>query len=330
VANGAGVNEGPDRGNGVRNVVGLSLQRVTDTMFPPGARVELPGRGSAYAYSSRAPAGAPTLVLLHGLWATGSLNWFPAFGPLAGQFGVTAMDLRGHGRGIPIDGRFSVADCADDVAALVDTLGTGPVILVGYSLGGVVAQLAWRRHPDRVAGLVLCATSRNFAGGRHEQVFFRGLSGALVAASFLRRSSAGDARERKPVVGAAIDAAADVAVGAFTNDASPIGRRMPAWAWDEMRRTDPLAALGGVAAVGRFSSHEWIGEVNVPTAVVVTSRDHFISPDRQRKLAAAIPGATVHEIPSDHGACVLGAHCFVPALMEACGSVARRVASRAA
>lgn len=296
------------------NVVGLSMQRMTEAMLPPGRAVELPGRGTGYVYASPAPAGAPTLVLIHGLWATGSLNWFPAFAPLTNRFGIVATDLRGHGRGIPVNGRFRVADCADDIAALVGALGTGPVILVGYSLGGVVAQMTWRRHPRCVAGLVLCATSRNFGGRPQERVFFQGLSSALLAANLLRRS-----REPVGAFPQAVDVVADV-----------VGRRMPAWAWDEMRRTDVLASLGAIAAIGRFSSHEWAGEIDVPTAVVVTARDHFISPVRQRKLAAAIPGATVHEVPSDHGACVLGAEHFVPALVAACTSVAQRVGTQAA
>ena len=41
-----------------------------------------------------------------------------------------------------------LADCADDVAALVDELGVTKVIAAGYSMGGPVAQLLWRRHPD--------------------------------------------------------------------------------------------------------------------------------------------------------------------------------------
>src|SRR5690349_23831945 len=49
--------------------------------------------------------------------------------------------------------RVRLADCADDAAALLETLGTGPVIAVGYSLGGPVAQLLWKRHPDLVSGL---------------------------------------------------------------------------------------------------------------------------------------------------------------------------------
>jgi len=55
------------------------------------------------------------------------------------------MDHRGHGRGIRSAKPFRLADCADDVAALADRLGIETFIPVGYSMGGTVAQLMWRR-----------------------------------------------------------------------------------------------------------------------------------------------------------------------------------------
>ena len=61
---------------------------------------------------------------------------------------------------------FRLADCADDCAATLVELGTGPVIVVGYSMGGPVAQLLWRRHRDLVVGLVLCATTAGFIPNR--------------------------------------------------------------------------------------------------------------------------------------------------------------------
>jgi 3-oxoadipate enol-lactonase len=305
------------------NVFTMSLQRVTEATVPAGARIPLPGRGHGHVYHAPGPAGSPTLVLLHGLWATGSLNWFPAFGPLRDRFGVAAVDLRGHGRGLPVDGHFRVSDCADDVAALIEALGTGPAIVVGYSLGGVVAQMTWRRHPDQVAGLVLCATARNFAGTWREQAFFRGMFGVTLAAH-----AAAVVRAQR--AGAPAPMETEAAPVTIVDDGGPVGRLMPSWAFDEMRRCDPLAAVGAMAALGRFSSHGWIGEVDVPAAVVVTTRDRLIAPSRQRKLAAAIPGATVHEVDGDHGACVLGAERFVPALLEACESVAGRAGRRVA
>ena len=84
------------------------------------------------------------------------------------------------------------------------------------------------------------------------------------------------------------------------------------------------AVIEAAHAIGRFSSHEWAGEIDVPTAVVVTARDRLVPPSRQLKLAHAIPGATVHPVHGDHGACVVDAHRFVPVLVDACRSVASR------
>jgi hypothetical protein len=100
------------------------------------------------------------------------------------------------------------------------------------------------------------------------------------------------------------------------------------WARDQMRRHDLTAVLEASRAVGQFSSSGWVGEIDVPTAVVVTTRDTLVSPRRQLALADAISGATAHSVDADHDAAVFGADRFVPALLEACGSVASRVATR--
>ncbi|HEY2427422.1 MAG TPA: alpha/beta fold hydrolase, partial [Acidimicrobiales bacterium] len=137
----------------------LSLATVTDQTVPPGRPIELAGRGTTFVVDIAGPPGAPTVFLLHGLVASTYLNWFPAFADLSAHFRVVAMDLRGHGRGIPLSGRrFRFADCADDAVLAADQLGIERFIVVGYSLGGPVAQMVWRRHPERVQGLVLAAT----------------------------------------------------------------------------------------------------------------------------------------------------------------------------
>jgi pimeloyl-ACP methyl ester carboxylesterase len=96
------------------------------------------------------------------------------------------------------------------------------------------------------------------------------------------------------------------------------------WVRKELGRGDPAAVLEAARAVGRFTSHEWTGDVDVPAAVILTMQDRLVPPQRQLKLAQAIPGATVHQINADHGACVDRPDLFVPALVDATESVARR------
>jgi 3-oxoadipate enol-lactonase len=79
-----------------------------------------------------------------------------------------------------------------------------------------------------------------------------------------------------------------------------------------------------IVALGRHHSRPWLGEIDVPTAVVVNRRDRVIRPARQLALARAIPGATVHDIDTGHAACVLESELFVPTLVEAVATVNAR------
>src|SRR4051812_29845992 len=273
--------------------------------LPSGRTVDLPGRGQTFVREIDGPPGAPTLILLHGLGATADLNWFSSYDALGRHFRVVALDHRGHGQGIRVGSRFRLADCADDVAALADVVGVDRFIAVGYSMGGPIAQLTWYRHRDRVAGLVLCATSRNFKGGPGERVAFGVLPGLAFAAGVA------PARVRQRMMHRF----------ATSKVEDPPAQR---WAMRELRRGDPASLAAAAAALGRFSSHEWIGQVDVPTAVVLTTRDRAVPPQRQQKLADAIPGATVHPVDGDHLVCALGTHRFVPVLTRACRDVAAK------
>ena len=148
----------------------------------------------------------------------------------------------------------------------MDALEIERCIPVGYSLGGPVAQLMWRHHRDRVDGLVLCATSRNFRGKPHERWGFWSLWGALTA---LRLADALPWPRRSPPV-------------AIPRPAPEVldGVRLPHWAFREMLRCDPVAMIGAAYALGQFTSHEWVGSIDVPVSVVVTLRDQLVSPSR--------------------------------------------------
>ena len=266
----------------------------------------LPGRGTTFVREVEGPAGAPALLLLHGWTVTADLNWFTAYEPLGRRFRVLAMDHRGHGRGIRSWRPFRLEDCADDAAALIRALGLTAVIPVGYSMGGAVAQLLWRRHPDLVAGMVLCATSQSFAAqGPSTQLYFSSLLGLSLAVRLtpgpVRRQVTGNIIRRR-------------VHGAPFRD----------WLLSEMQANDTSTVLQAGWSLGQFRSFGWIGQVAVPTAVVVTMLDQVVRPGRQLGLAGAIPSASVHRVQGDHSSCVTDPDRFVPPLVEACVSVAGR------
>jgi 3-oxoadipate enol-lactonase len=275
--------------------------------IPPGRMVELPGRGGAtYVTDTPGPSpDSPTIVLLHALGTTGLLTWFPAIQPLSKRFRVVTLDQRWHGQGIRSE-EFSLTDCADDVAALIDVLDLRDVVVGGYSMGSIVAQRVWRQHPDKVDGLVLGATTDRFQLNAAERGFFLGMGSTMLALRGVSRSRTALKAGRLAARG-----------GLAPSD-------MHEWALREFRSTSPWAVGQALAALGRHHSRPWIGRIDVPTAVVVMMRDRVIPTSRQIALARSIPGATIHEVDDGHAGCVLASEKFVPRFVEAAATVNAR------
>jgi pimeloyl-ACP methyl ester carboxylesterase len=280
------------------------LQLPQEVPAPQTRLIELPGRGVTRVWDCAGPPDAPVLMLIHGVTVTAELNWGKVFAPLARHFRVVAMDLRGHGDGIAVGWRFRLEDCADDVAALAEVLAIDSFVAVGYSMGGMVAQLVCRRHAPMVSGLVLCATARNVLGSPAEKLAALALPSAAAAIRWnplLQPVSA-------EILGRTL-------MGPVDDPATA------SWARAQLRRTPLGTALSAVQAVCEFTSHSWISQLDVPAAVVITTRDHIVPPGRQRKLAGAIPGASIHEVDADHAVCITAPQVFAQVLLQACWSV---------
>ena len=277
--------------------------------MPLGRRVKLRGRGTTFVREVPGPEGAPTVLLLHGWMASGGLNWFQVFQPLSEHFRVVAPDLRGHGRGIRSRRRFRLADCADDVAALLDELGEDdPVVVVGYSMGGPVAQLLWKRHPEMVRGLVICASGPSFVPAARERIVFTTFMS--VAASITG------------VAGLATHLPSQGVRRIYPAGSRERAETMRTWAWQEMRRHDWRQVLEAGHAIGTFDSRRWVKRIDVPTDVLVTQNDRALPAKGQRRFAASIPTATVHTIDGGHTMCMRPE--FGPPVVAAC----RRVHTR--
>lgn len=291
------------------------LQRmvsVPDFGVPEGRWIELPRRGRTWLTDIPGPTpDAPAIVLLHAVGCTGLLTWFPAIEALRERYRVIVFDQRWHGRGIVSD-HFALADCADDAATVITELGLDRPIVAGYSMGSIVAQRVWRQHPDVVGGLVLCATTDHFRNNLRERIFHGSMELGMGALHALAKSRT-------------IQRASMRTFEAFIDlDASDTHE----WALEEWRATSPWAIGQAVASLGRFRSTYWLPMIDVPTAVVIPQHDKVIPPERQRRVASLIPGASVHEAACGHAGCVLGADEFVPVFLQAVNSTRARVVDR--
>ena len=254
--------------------------------------------------------GGPTILLLHGWTASADLNWFRVYDSLAAIGRVIAVDHRGHGRGIRSEERFSLEAAADDAAALLRHLNAGPAIVVGYSMGGPISMLVWHRHPDVVSGLVFQATALEWRATRRERLLWKFM--AIVEYSLRLGAPRG-------------------MIDRFLREAIELCPDLEphrGWLLGELRRGDPEMIADAGRALGNYDARAFAGDVDVPTAVVVTTKDRLVRPRKQRQLASAVPGARTFELRGDHDACLLNPDEFRAITEVAVLSVVERNASR--
>ena len=247
------------------------------------------------------PTGAPVVLLLHGWVVSADLNWHGAYAPLTSSgYRVLALDHRGHGRGLRAVSRFRLADCADDAAAVLRALDTGPAIIVGYSMGGTIAQLMARDHSDVVAGVVYTATCQHFQDPETVRAWrWMGVMGLAIGLAPRTVYRAGLRR-------------------------SGVAAGEAAWTLGELLRHESRDIAEAGRELGRFDSRPWLRAVTVASAVVLTTRDTAVSPAKQRELGVAsgaqaagrvFEAAIDHLQPASHG------DAYNPALLMAIGSL---------
>lgn len=266
--------------------------------LPPGRTVTVPGRGEFFLRDTGGDG--PAVLLVHGWMFPSDLNWLQTFRPLMrAGYRVLAMDLRGHGRGLRSAAPFRLTDCADDAAGVLAELGVGRATVVGYSMGGPVTQLLALRHPDRVEGMVLCATALDWSDAR-QKVFWRVMGGLRLV------------------------------LGAFPHGAWRAGMRLAGtpskesdWVAGELSRGSARDLAEAGRELGRFDSSAWVGGLDVPAAVVVMTKDRLVPPRKQRRLAWAL-GVEPLLLHADHEACSTHPRAFVEVLRIGLDRIADR------
>jgi pimeloyl-ACP methyl ester carboxylesterase len=266
----------------------------------PARTVIVPGRGEFFLRDSgETDPARPTVMLLHGWMVTADLNWHGAYDALVDAgYRVLALDHRGHGRGLRAMAPFRLEDCAADTAAVLRELGADPAIVVGYSMGGVIAQVMARDHSEVMSGLVLSATCQHFQDPQTRRIW-----------------------KWMGVVGMGLGLAPrQVYRASFRSAKIPFNQRT-AWWLSELMRHEARDVTEAGRELGRFDSRPWLASLQrLPAAMVLTARDQMVSPAKQRELAQAA-GATVFEVDIDHLEVADRADVYNPGLISAVAAV---------
>ena len=206
--------------------------------------------------------------------------WEPQIGALVAECRCISVDMRGFGASTAAP-PYSVDRYADDVAAVLDALQIRRAVIVGLSMGGYVAFAMWRRHRERIRGLVLADTragadSIDNVGRRRELIDIAETQGATAVANRQIASLVGKTtRDKRPDI------------------------------YDAVHRMIAEASVDGIvgaleAMIGRPDSTETCATIDVPTLVIVGDEDVPTPVDEARSLASIITGSRL-EILSQAG-----------------------------
>lgn len=218
----------------------------------------------------------PTVLMLHGIGG-GHLAFAPQVETLASSgYRAVAWDMPGYGHSAPIE-PYTFKGLAQSCVQLIEALGNVPVILVGHSMGGMVAQEVVARRPELVSRLVLCGTSPAF--GKPDGEWQR----AFVA----ERTAPLDAGKTMAEV-------AEVLVPRMVGPGSlPEGVRLATHCMGMVPAATYRRALECIVTFDRRGN---LGNIAVPTLVLAGEYDRNAPPSMVKKMADAIANSTYHEM----------------------------------
>jgi 3-oxoadipate enol-lactonase len=246
---------------------------ATMTMVPAGGETRvIRANGHRAHVRLDGPSDGPTWVFANAL-GTDLRVWDPLAPHLPGKR-LVRYDKRGHGLSEATPGPYTMTGLADDLAALLDALALKSTVVVGLSIGGMIALALAGRRPELVRGLVLMDTApkigtKEMWQERIATVEAEGV-GALAEGTMARWFPEAFRRDRPD----------DVAL------------------WRTMLERTPAAGYAACGAAIRDADLEAAAAaVAVPTLCVVGEHDGSTPPDVVRGTAAAIPGAEFELIP---------------------------------
>lgn len=212
-----------------------------------------------------------SLVFLHGVGG-GHHAWDAQLPFFAAQgYGAHAWDQPGYGESAGIE-PYDLEDIAAALVRLIEKLDDGPVVLIGHSMGGFVAQETYARSAAHVKGLALCFTSAAFGGGG--SAFAREFIEARIRPLDEGKTMADIAAKLMPTMRGAHSDAGGLALA---------GRIMS--------RVPPDTYRKAIALLTTFDRREQLARISVPTLVLAGSDDKVAPAPVMERMAAKIPGA---------------------------------------
>ena len=225
------------------------------------------------------------LVLIHGVWA--SHKWWRWLVPeLTRKYQVICPDVRGHGQSSPLKKAYTVNGFAKDLDLLLQSLGIHEVVLVGWSMGGIISLEYALNYPSEVKALILIATRGHRNPKVRRRIILQYLQARLsllmdfTAPRKYDRASGGFPRQKIWL---------EREVEKMLSPEAP--EEVKDWVMSDVTSHPRENYFQAIRSIWNWGAADRLREIDAPTLIMVGDKDTRTPPRFSRRLHATIPNS---------------------------------------
>jgi 3-oxoadipate enol-lactonase len=233
----------------------------------------LPGSSPAIALQELGEG--PLVIFLHGIGGNAG-NWIRQLQALSKDYLAVAWDMRGYGNSEDFDGPFEVEDICNDLLSVINYYDVNQAHVVGLSMGGMIAQQFYLRHPGKVSSLVLANTNAGIGVAFSQQ--------QKTEFVHLRRQPLLEGMEPTDLVQTMLD--------------TLLGENPPQSAIDNISASiaslHKTSYIKAIEAIIDFDCSAVLAKISVPVLFIGSSLDRVIPVDSMKAMSKVFSGSQLY------------------------------------
>jgi 3-oxoadipate enol-lactonase len=223
--------------------------------------------------------GKPVL-LIHGAWA--SHEWWRMQIPeFSKKYKVIAIDVRGHGKSARLEKPTTVEKLAEDVDRVLNHLHIDELVLIGWSMGGMISTQYYFDHPEKVRGLILISSRLHKRPGMLIEAYLRTIREMFTLFMDFADFEGFESLKYENQVKKEVEKM-------FSKSTSP---EIINWAVEDLTKNRRRDYLNIVKTLAKYDASDKLHTIKVPTLIIVGDKDERTPPEFSKKVHEKIPNS---------------------------------------